>query len=104
MRRTIQDTAARIDQLDVLHLRSIRGALKHHVFEKVGKAAAAARFQTETNLVVDADRNDGRRRVWRDDHFQAVDEGRTLHWNLQSLHACPPVALALGFLLAAFSS
>src|SRR5262249_19110825 len=37
----VQDAAARIDQLDVLHFGGILGALKHHVFEQVRESAAA---------------------------------------------------------------
>ena len=66
-RRAIQHAATGIDQLDVLHLRRIRGTLKHHVFEQVRKPAATLRLKTESNLVVHA-HGDHRRRGIRRDH------------------------------------
>jgi len=45
------------------------------VFEEVREAAASAGLEAETDLIVDADGDDGRATVGRCDHSQAVGEG-----------------------------
>ena len=56
----------------MLHFWSIRGTLEHHVFEKMSKAAAPFRLETEPNFVIHAHGHDRRCRVRRNDHVQAV--------------------------------
>src|SRR4029077_14639190 len=62
---------------------------------------ASARLRPESNLVVHADRHHRCRRVRCDDQFQSVGQRRALNRNVQSLHACPPVAFAFDFLFTA---
>src|SRR5208282_5623978 len=85
--------------------RRVRRALKHHVLEKMSEAAAAARLEAKSNLVVDAHGHHGRCCIRRDDHFQSVRQRRALDRNMQLLHARPPVAFTFVFLFtAAFSN
>src|ERR1700747_3308314 len=75
MRGAIERAAAGIDQLDVLHLGSIGGALEHHVLEKMREAAAALRLKAKADFVVDADGNDRSGGIRRDDYLQPIREG-----------------------------
>src|SRR6266404_3058135 len=72
MRRAVERAAAGIDELDVLHLGSVGGALEHHVLEEMREAAAALRLETETNFIVDAYGDDGGSRVWRNNYFESI--------------------------------
>jgi hypothetical protein len=91
VRRAIEHAAAGIDQLDVLHLRSVPGALKHHVLKQMREAAAALRLQAKTNFVVDADGDHRRGGVRHDDHLQSVRQRRVFHCDLRSIHPLPPM-------------
>src|ERR1700693_3782296 len=50
------------------------------------EAAASPRFETKANLIIDADRHEGRRAVGRDHDAQAVRQGCVLHGNMKSRH------------------
>src|SRR5262249_33483178 len=80
--------------LDVLHLRCNGGALKHHVFEEVREAAAALRFEAETDFIVDTDGDNRRSRIGRDNDLKAVRQFGVFNGNVQLDHALPPEALA----------
>ena len=97
VRGAVEQAAAGIDQLDVLHLGRVGGALKHHVLEEMGEAAAALRLEAKTDLVVDAEGDDRRGGIRRDYNFQAVRQRRAFDWNLESVHPLPPVECALDF-------
>jgi len=99
-RGAVQQATAGIDELDVLHLRGIRGALKHHVLEEVREAAAPLRFEAEPNLVIDADGNHGRSGIRRDHHVQSISQLGGLDPNLEPFHVLPPIAFAFGFFAA----
>ena len=43
----VEHAAGRIDEADVFHLSGVFGTLKHHVLEKMGEAAASARFEAK---------------------------------------------------------
>src|SRR5262249_13867242 len=83
MRGAVEHASRRIDQLDVHHLAGMFGALKHHVFEEVREAAAAARLQAKSNVVVDTHGHYRRYAVGRNDDAQAVGELVGLDRNLQ---------------------
>ena len=68
-RRAVQQASAGIDQLDVLRLRGVSGALEHHVFEQMRKPAASPRFEPESDFVVHAHGDDGCDGVRRDDYL-----------------------------------
>ena len=78
VRRAVEHAAGGIDQLDVHHFSGVLGALKHHVLEQMREAAAPARLEAKSDVVVDADGDDGRGAVRRDHHAQAVFKGRAL--------------------------
>ncbi len=67
----------------MLHFGCVFGALEHHVFEKMSETAAALRLQAEADFVVDADGDDGRGRIWCDDHAQPIFQSGVLDGNLQ---------------------
>jgi len=69
---TVEGAAAGIDELDVLHFRSMRRALEHHVLKKMREAAAALRFQAEAYFVVDADSDYGCVMSGAHDHFESI--------------------------------
>ena len=89
VRRAIEHAAGGIDQLDVHHFSGVLGALKHHVLEQVREAAAAARLEAKSDVVVDADGDDRSGAVRRDHHAQAVCESRALDWNVQWRQGVP---------------
>ena len=92
--RAVQHAAAGIDQLDVLHLRGIRGTLEHHVFEEMRKPAASLRFEPEANFVVNGHGDHRSRCVRCDHHVQAICQFGAFDSNLESFHEPPPVAFA----------
>src|SRR5580693_3866602 len=100
MRRAIEQAAAGIDQLDVLHLRSVRGALKHHMLEQVGEAAAALRLKAKTNFVVDADGHHRRGCIRHDDHLQAIRQRGVFHCDLRSVHPLLPMYCTFALLFS----
>ena len=53
------------------------------MFEKMREAAAALGFEAESDFVVDAHGDNGRGRVWRDDHAQSIFQSGVLDGNLQ---------------------
>jgi hypothetical protein len=61
VRGAVEHAATGIDELDVLHLGSVGGTLKHHVLEEMGEAAPAFGLEAKTDLVVDTERHDRRR-------------------------------------------
>ena len=83
MRGAVEGAATGIDELDVLHLGSVGGALEHHMLEEVSEAAPAVRLEAKANFVVDADGNDGRGGIRGDDDFQVVGERCGFDGNLQ---------------------
>ena len=89
MRRAVQHAAGRIDQLDVHHLSGVGRALKHHVLEQMREAAAAARLDAKSDIVIDAHRGHRRRAVRRNDHAQAVRQRRAFDWNVQLCQEAP---------------
>ena len=58
-------------------------ALEHEVLEEVGEARAPARLEARADPVEDAEPEDGRRAVLRDDDGQAVREDEGLDRDLQ---------------------
>jgi hypothetical protein len=82
----IQHAAGRIDEADVFHFAGVFRTLKHHVLEKMGETASSAWFKAKTNLIVNADRDDGRGTVWRYDHTQAICQRGVFDGNVQILH------------------
>ena len=83
VRRTVQHATRRIDELDVHHLAGVLRTLEHHVLKQVGKAAAPARLQPESDVVVHAHRHHRRRAVRRYHHAQTIAERRALNRYLQ---------------------
>ncbi len=81
----------------MLHLRGIRGALEHHVFEEVGKAAASLWFEPESDLVVHTHGDHRRGGIRSNHHVQAICQLGIFYPNLESFHEFPPVAIALDF-------
>src|SRR5579863_9588977 len=71
------------------------GSLEHHVFEKMGEAAAAARFKTKSNVVVDTYGCYRRGAIGRDDDAQSVFELRSFQRNMQ-LVQCRSFVYAVG--------
>ena len=67
----------------MFHFAGVLGALEHHVLEKMREAAAAARFEAEADLIIDADRDYGRGMVGRDDDAQAIGERGVFDWNVE---------------------
>ena len=92
----VEHAAGGIDEADVFHFSGVFGTLEHHVLEKMGEAAAAARLEAKADLIINADGDDGRGAVWRDDHAQAVGERGVFDGNVQILH--------FGFLLEFLSA
>ena len=50
------------------------------------EAAAAERFETKTDLIVDAHGDHRRGAIGRDDHAKPVGEGGVFHRDMQVLH------------------
>ncbi len=75
----------------MFHLAGVFGTLEHHVFKKMRETAAAARLEAEADLIVNADGDEGRGMVGRDDDSQAVGEFCVLDRNMQLLQLLPPV-------------
>ena len=92
-RRTVEDAAVRLHELDELELPQILGALEHHVLEEVGEAGPVARLDAETDAVIDRDHGYRRGVVGREDHLEPVRE-------LLVLHGDPQPALLLRRLIA----
>ena len=95
MRGAVERAAAGIDQLDVLHLGSIGGALEHHVLKKMREAAAALRLEAKANFVVDADGNDRSGGIRRDDYFQPIRQRGAFNRDFQ-MHS-PLVWVSIAF-------
>ena len=55
------------------------------MLEKVREAAASARLEAKSDLIIDADGHDGRGVIWRRDHAQAVGERGVLDGNMKLL-------------------
>jgi len=70
--------------LHKLHLSEILGTLKHHVFKEMGKARSVLRFDSESDLVVNAHDNDGGRIIRRENHSQTIIEPVILNRDLES--------------------
>ena len=87
VRGAVEHAAGGIDQANVLHLSGVFGALEHHVLEEVRESAAAVRFEAKTDLIIDADGDEGRGTVRRGNHAQAVGERGVLDGNVQMLLA-----------------
>src|ERR1700735_3828887 len=83
----------------MLHFAGVFGTLEHHVFEQMRETAAAARLESEANLIVNANGDKWRGMVGRDDDSQAIGEFCVLDRNVQFLQRLPP----LDFLSACFS-
>jgi hypothetical protein len=83
----------------VFHFTGVGGALKHHVLEEVGEAAASAGFEAETDLIVDADGDDGGATVGRCDHSQTIGESGVFDGDVQLLRRliqmAPPFVLSV---------
>ncbi len=82
----VEHAAGGIDQSDVFHFAGVGRALEHHVLEKMGETAAAERLQTKTDLVIDADGDDRRGTVGRNDHAQTIGQRGVLDGNMKVLH------------------
>jgi len=98
-RRNSSSRSARatgIDQLDVLHLRRVRGALKHHVFEQMRKPAAPRGSSGNPNFVIHAHVTTA---PWycRATPVQTVCQLRTFPSESGVFHAFHPMALSLVF-------
>ena len=91
IRGAVQQAAGSVDQANVFHLAGVFRALEHHVLKKVRKTAAAARLKAEADLIVNADGDERRGMVGRDDDSQAVGEFCVLDRNMQLLQLLPPV-------------
>ena len=74
----------------MFHFSGVLGALKHHVLEEMREAAAAAGLEAKADLIIDADGDDGRGTVRRDDHAQAVGERGVFDGNMKLLHFGSP--------------
>jgi hypothetical protein len=71
-RRSVQRAAVLVDDLDVLELGHMLGALKHHVLEEVREAGPVLGLDAESDPVHHLDHDDRRRGVLADDDAQAV--------------------------------
>jgi hypothetical protein len=74
----------------VFHFAGIRGALKHHVLEKMREPAPSARLEAKTDLVVNANGDDRSAAVGRCDHSQTICEGGVFYGDVQMLQRPPP--------------
>src|SRR6185437_8881915 len=80
---TVENPAGGVDKANVFHLAGVLGALKHHVFEKMGEAGASTRFEAKTDLVINAHSGDGRGVVRRDNDAKAVGERFSFDGNVR---------------------
>ena len=73
--------------------RAISTCAQRVLFSRRGRPAGAgpaAWLEAEADLIVNADGDEGRGMVGRDDDSQAVGEFRVLDWNMQFLQLLPP--------------
>src|SRR5436305_7763698 len=67
-------TSASLDHLVQSAFRSIRRALKHHMFKQVSKPASTFRLQARTNTIGNTDAEGGRGVVLGNNHLETISQ------------------------------
>ena len=81
------------DEDEVLTLAHVLRALKHHVFEQVGKTRAARALVARPHVIGDRNTKNRRRMINRDDHAQAVIEFLIREFHSRELRLLRPPRL-----------